>query len=273
MHLTIQHRTTYRFTGPQSRLIQLLRMTPSSSAGQQVVEWRIDVDRDARLRYRRDGFGNETAMLYVDGPMEEITLTVAGDVLTEDVAGVVSGSYEPLSPLVFLRSTRLTANNPEIADFAHDAAGTGDALTQAHRLNAAIQAHIRFDTDSMDVDQPASAAFAAGHGVCQDMAHLFIAAARAIHLPARYVSGHLYRRDGAADQLAAHAWVEAYLPAIGWVGFDPTHAISPDDAYVRVAVGLDYRSAAPVSGARVGVGTERLDVAVHVGLSQAQAQN
>jgi transglutaminase-like putative cysteine protease len=257
MQLTIEHRTTYSFSRPQSRLIQLLRMTPSSNAGQQVVDWRINVDRDARLRYRRDGYGNETAMLYVDGPVEEITLTVEGDILTEDVAGVVSGTHEPLAPLVFLRPTALTAGNAEIDDFARDEAGRGEPLQQAHALNAAIHRHIRFNTEATSVDQPAAAAFASGHGVCQDMAHLFIAAARAIHLPARYVSGHLFRRDGATEQLAAHAWVEGASPRhrLGRLRSDARHL--PGRRLCAASRSPSTIAApAPVSGARTGGGTE-----------------
>lgn len=272
MRLTIHHRTTYRYSQPQTRLIQLLRMTPSSHIGQHVVDWRIDVDRDARLRYRRDGFGNETAMLYVEGPITEITLTVEGEILTEDTAGIVSGANEPLSPLVYLRSTPLTETGPAIAAFAHAVAGQGDPLERAHALNRGIGEQMRFDTGAMDVERSAIDSFTAGHGVCQDMAHVFIAAARAIGMPARYVSGHLFRRDGASDQPAAHAWAEAFVEGVGWIGFDPANAICPDDAYVRVAIGLDYREAAPVSGARVGGGMETLDVGVHVALSQYQSQ-
>ncbi|WP_076068521.1 transglutaminase family protein [Sphingomonas montana] len=276
MRLNILHRTSYAYSQPQARLMQLLRMTPSSHIGQHVVDWRIDIDRDARLRYRRDGFGNETAMLYVEGPVDRITLTVAGEVLTEDTAGIVQAANEPLPPLVYLRATPLTEHDDAIATFARDVAGSGadggSPLDRAHALNRAIGQQMRFDTGTMNVERSAAAAFGAGHGVCQDMAHVFIAGARVLGLPARYVSGHLFRRDGASDQPAAHAWAEAHVDGIGWIGFDPANAICPDDAYVRVAVGLDYREAAPVSGARTGGGVETLDVGVRVGLSQSQSQ-
>ena len=107
-------------------------------------------------------------------------------------------------------------------------------------------------------DTSAEQAAAAGHGVCQDFAHIFIAAARLLGIPARYVSGHLFRRDGAHAQEAAHAWAEAWVGDLGWVAFDPANGICADDAYVRVACGLDYRDAAPVAGARSGGGAERI---------------
>ena len=105
---------------------------------------------------------------------------------------------------------------------------------------------------------PAEEAYGAGHGVCQDFAHIFIAVARRLAIPARYVSGHLFRRDGAHLQPAAHAWTEAWVDDLGWVAFDPANGISTDDAYVRVAAGLDYRDASPIAGARVGGGAEAL---------------
>lgn len=102
---------------------------------------------------------------------------------------------------------------------------------------------------------------------------MFVAAARLTGVPARYVSGHLFRRDGSHSQAAAHAWAEAWIEDLGWVGFDPVHGVSPDDAYVRIGCGLDYRGAAPVAGARSGGGAEELTVEVEVSRLPAQAQS
>ncbi len=101
---------------------------------------------------------------------------------------------------------------------------------------------------------------------------MLIGAARYLGIPARYISGHLFRRDGAHAQDAAHAWAEAWVGDLGWVAFDPTNGICTDDAYVRVACGLDYRDAAPVAGARSGGGAEELAVEVEVSETQTQAQ-
>jgi transglutaminase-like putative cysteine protease len=274
MRLFIHHRTDYRFSEPQARLVQLLRLTPTSHEGQNVVDWRIDVDCDARLKPGHDGYGNETCMLYVDGPIEHISLTVSGEVLTEDRAGVVIGAPEPLPPQLFTQTTRLTRPGASILDLARGIeAGGGSPLDRAHRLNHEIYERMRFSTAQADVDRTACDAFDAGEGVGQDFAHIFISAARSMGLPARYVSGHVYRRGAEASrQSASHGWAEAYIADYGWIGFDPTDDICPHDAYVRVAIGLDYHDAAPVSGARTGGGREMLDVGVRVGLSQVQTQ-
>jgi len=109
-------------------------------------------------------------------------------------------------------------------------------------------------------------------GVCQDLTHIFIAAARRLGIPARYIGGHFFRADGVTAQEAGHAWVEAFVEDLGWVGFDPTNGISATDAHVRVAAGLDYLGASPVRGTRYGGSGETLKVAVNVEQARQQAQ-
>ncbi|RZM17659.1 MAG: hypothetical protein EOP67_62200, partial [Sphingomonas sp.] len=118
MRLSVDHRTIYRFTEPQSRLVQMLRMTPQNTHDQTVAQWRIDIDCDARLRQGRDGFGNAITMLYIDGPIDGIEIDVTGEVLTSHSDGVVHGAYEVLPPALFLRPTETTAQDKAIADFA-----------------------------------------------------------------------------------------------------------------------------------------------------------
>lgn len=270
MRLTIEHRTEYSFSQPQRRLVQMLRMTPRSFDGQSVIDWHVEVDCDARLRRQRDGYGNEVTMLYVDGPIERIAITVGGQVLTEDKAGLVEGAPEPLPPLLFRRSTPQSQADAAIAGFAHDVGEAyADPISRLHGLNTELNRRITFDTGDGNPHREAAETFADGHGVCQDHAHVFCAAARVLGFPARYVSGHLWRSDGQNVQPAAHAWAEAHVDGFGWIGFDPANGVCPTDAYVRVAAGLDYRDAAPTAGARVGGGLESL----HVEVAVAQAGN
>jgi transglutaminase-like putative cysteine protease len=271
MRLSVHYSTTYHYAEEARRVIQLLRLTPITFDGQIVHDWRIDVDCDARLREGRDGFGNVTHMLYVDRPIRALKVSVSGRVLTEDRGGVVGGMPHELPAEVFKRPTALTEADAGIRDLAA-AMGEGKALDRLHRLNAAIHDRLGFDTCATETDTTAGQALAAGHGVCQDFAHIFIAAARAAAIPARYISGHLFRRDGAELQEAAHAWAEAWVEDLGWVAFDPTNGICADDAYIRVACGLDYRDAAPFAGARAGGGAEELTVEVLVRRVRKQAQ-
>ena len=277
MQLNVMHRTTYEFTRPLTNAIQLLRLTPTSCLTQTVLDWRIDVDCDARLRETRDGYGNCVHMLYVVDPIREITITATGRIITEDRAGVIEGLPNDLPPEVFLRPTPLT--NPEagliaLADEVRQT--TGGTLAVLHALNSAVRQQMTFEAGTTEAQTPAALAYESRHGVCQDFAHIFIATARACGIPARYVSGHLFRRDVSGPQEAGHAWAEAWLPDLGWIAFDPTHGICADDAYVRVAAGLDYSDAAPIVGSRRGGGTESMAVEVLVSppalRSQRQSQ-
>jgi len=224
------------------------------------------------------GYGNITHMLYIDRPIDLLTITVSGRVLTEDRAGIVQGLPAELPGEVFLRSTDLTEAGDALQWLASTVDEQGGApLDKLHRLAESLSRRMRFDTEATAVETTAEEAYAAGHGVCQDFAHMFIAAARRLEIPARYISGHLFRRDGAHVQEASHAWAEAFVAELGWVAFDAANGICADDAYVRVACGLDYRDAAPVAGARSGGGMEALSVEVHVRdgrvQGQTQAQN
>ena len=132
---------------------------------------------------------------------------------------------------------------------------------------------VAFDTNPTHAATTATEAFALKRGVCQDLTHIFIAAARSIGIPARYVGGHMHRSDGVVEQQAGHAYAEAYVPDLGWVGFDAANGICASDAHARIAVGLDDLGAAPVRGARYGGGGEELEVAVRVGQSAGQMQS
>ena len=265
MRLTISHSTRYRFTRPLTDAVQMLRLTPHSCLNQTVLDWRIDVDCDARLREARDGYGNCVTSLYVDEPVTSLTITATGQVVTDDRAGVVSGLPSDLPPGVFLRPTALTTPDEAIRDFANEVAGKISApLDRLHALSNSLAQRMTFDTGTSMISTTAADAFAAGRGVCQDYAHIFIAAARAGDIPARYVSGHLYRRDGAGTQPASHAWTEAWVENLGWVAFDPANGICADDAYVRIASGLDFSDVSPIVGARRGGGDEEMTVEVRV---------
>jgi transglutaminase-like putative cysteine protease len=132
---------------------------------------------------------------------------------------------------------------------------------------------MQFDTSPTQPTTTAAEAFALKRGVCQDLSHIFIATARSLGIPARYVGGYFHRNDGVTDQEAGHAWTEVFVPDLGWVAFDPTNGICATDAHVRVAVGLDYLGASPVRGTRYGGAGETLAVKVIVDQAMQQMQN
>jgi transglutaminase-like putative cysteine protease len=275
MRIHILHETRYRYDVPATGVIQTLRLTPRNHDGQYVVEWRIDVSANCRLNHHEDAFGNITHSFTADGPLEELGVTVEGQVETQDTNGVVGGAVERFPPSLFLRETGLTRLDPAIAACAREvhAASGGNVLRLLHLLLSRLHREITFDTDPTHPATTAAEAFALKRGVCQDITHVFLTAARSVGVPARYVGGYFHRADGVVAQEAGHAWAEAFVPDLGWVAFDPANGISATDAHVRVAVGLDYLGAAPVRGTRFGGGAETMAVAVHVDQGALQMQN
>lgn len=264
MRLRIVHESTYRYETPALSVTQVLRLTPRGHNGQFVVDWRVEVDHDCHLREAKDAFGNIVHSFALTGPISDLTVTALGEIETEDTHGVVSGQVERFPPAIFLRETPLTPSHPELRQFAQDVtSGEKDQLAVLHTLTGAIHNRMRFDTGRTDVTTTAIEAFTAGHGVCQDYAHIFIAAARHLGVPARYVGGYLFHAD-MIEQEAGHGWAEALVPDLGWVAFDPANGVSATDAYARVAVGLDYLGAAPIRGARHGGTDETMTVKVRV---------
>ena len=276
MRIRVVHETVYRYERPARGLIQLLRLTPRDHDGQHVRRWSIEPSIEGRLGAREDGLGNLVHHFASEGPIEALTLRVAGEVDSHDTGGVVRGTVERAPDAYYLRDTGLTAADEGIRAFAHDAGGgAGDPLDRLHRLLAGVHGALAFDTGPTGVATSAAEAFALGRGVCQDLAHVFIAAARQHANPARYVSGYFRRDDGVVDQEAGHGWAEALVPGLGWVGFDPANCICSTDAHLRVATGLDYEGAAPIRGSRQGGGPETLSVRLRVeepGSSQRQRQ-
>ena len=275
MRITISHDTVYRYTTPASGVIQILRLTPRDHDGQYVAQWRIEVSADCPLASHEDAFGNIAHTFTADGPLDELVVHVEGEVDTQDTSGLVNGAIERFPPSFFLRETALTQPDPAILDFAARVkkSSDGEVLPLMHKLLAALNREIVFDTDPTHTATTASEAFALKRGVCQDLTHIFIATARSLSIPARYVSGYFHRIDGVVDQEAGHAWGEAFVPDLGWVAFDPTNGISATDAHLRVAIGLDYLGAAPVRGTRFGGTGEDLDVRVRVAQVTRQTQN
>ena len=248
MRLSVDHHSRYRFAFPRSRLVQLLRLTPDDNDDQAITQWDVHVDCDARLRDGRDGFGNRTVMLYVEGPCEAIELFVSGEVLTNPAAGVVHGSVETLPPSLYLRATELTPADPLIAAFAEGAgASAGDALARLHLVNAAL--HRRCALEAGKASNGVVQAFDCDVACATDLAQMFIIAARSLAVPARFVSGY---RAAAGDHATPHAWAEAHVDGLGWVTFDPATGLSADEGYIRVAVALDAAGAAPLAGPGLG---------------------
>lgn len=264
MRLKVSHRTEYNYDEPIRYGLQRLRLWPASGPAQTMLTWALHID-GAREEVRfLDQFGNDTRLLSIDGEPHTISIVAEGEVETNETAGI-SGPHRGFAPLwLFKHQTPLTAPGAAIRDLAADI-GEGGELERLHALMATIQQRVAYVTGTTDSRTTAEEALEKGTGVCQDHAHVFAASARLLGFPARYVSGYLMMND-TIEQVASHAWAEAYVSDLGWVGFDAANGVSPDERYVRVAVGRDYREAMPISGILIGQATERL--AVHITVEQ-----
>ena len=275
MRIHVVHETAYEYETPASSAIEILRLTPRNHDGQYIVRWRIELSHDCKLDPFEDAFGNLAHSFTVDGPVEKMVIRVEGEVETQDTHGVVRGSTERFPASLYLRETPLTKPDAAIETFAEAAAkkAGGDPLKTMHELVANIYEGFVFDADPNTPAMTAVECMAGKRGVCQDYAQVFVACARHLKIPARYVSGYFHRADGVTQQEAGHAWAEAFLPGLGWVAFDPANGISATGAHVRVAAALDSLGAAPVRGLRFGGTGEHLSVAVRVEQAGKQSQS
>lgn len=271
MRLSVSHRTLYRYDRPARFVTQSHRLTPVTSGCQSVVAWRVAAEGAVFGAGFTDGAGDVVTTMTHPGPVETIEIVVEGTVETLDTAGVLRGQRETIAPMVYLTPTAATAPARAIAELRETAlrgAAGAPALDRAHRLAAAVHAAIAYETGATHAHTTAAEALEAGRGVCQDHAHVLIAAARGAGLPARYVTGYLFGDPAERPFEASHAWAEIHVDGLGWVGFDAANECCPDARYIRVGSGRDAREAAPIRGIAGGQSVEEMDVEVVVANAQ-----
>lgn len=262
MQLRIKHSTRYDFDAPVPYGLQQLRKTPKSEGNQKVLSWNTTVIGGQKELQFEDFHHNTVELVSFDQNTHSIELISEGVVEVEDNNGVIGPHRGPVPLALFERPTERTKAGKGVRQLLREVP-SGAALDQLHALSAVIKTKIAYETGVSQPDWTAEDAITAGRGVCQDHSHVFIACARALGVPARYVSGYLMM-DDREQQEATHAWAEAHVDGLGWVGFDVSNGISPDGRYVRVATGLDYGEAAPVRGSRTGAAGEALKVQLEV---------
>ncbi len=262
--LLISHETHYRFDGPVSYALQRLKLRPKDSAGQRVIDWRIDIDGGTIEAECEDAHLNHVALVSVDPGRTEVSIRCSGTVATDNDGGI-TGRHRGHTPLwTFLRPTRLTTPGRGIVKMLGSfKVSDADVIGSLHALSALVRAQLPYEDGHTKSDTTAEQAIVIGAGVCQDHAHIFLAAARSLGFPARYISGYLLI-DGVVDQGASHAWAEVHVEPLGWIGFDISNGISPDTRYIRVATGYDYRDAAPITGLSFGAHDESMVVSLRV---------
>ncbi|MFT6558458.1 transglutaminase family protein [Sneathiella sp.] len=264
MLLNISHTTQYHYDEPVQYSLHQLRLTPKSNQNQRVVNWQTTITGGEKQLEFIDQHNNHVDLISFNAGESEISIHSWGEVETTDTHGIVGkhGGYAPL--WYFKSTTELTQPGGQVKKLVKTLGDrfNGD-IERMHALSSLISEQVSYKIGETHAATTVEEALNAEYGVCQDHAHIFSAAARLMGYPARYVSGYLLM-DGRVDQDATHAWAEAYLPELGWVGFDVSNNICPDERYVRVATGLDYRDAAPISGVRYGSSGETMIVSLQV---------
>lgn len=264
MRLRVDHETRYTYDAPVAYGLQQVRMRPKDSRGQKVLDWTITVEGGATELCYDDHNGNRVDLIGIEPGRTETSIRCVGLVENTEGDGVL-GKHQGFLPLWhFKRSSPLTQAGEGVRKLV---AGLGDCdiaqVSTGHALSAAILDTVGYEGGNTHSGTTAEEAITGGTGVCQDHAHIFCSAARLMGLPARYVSGYLMMNDR-VEQDASHAWAEAYFEGLGWVGFDVSNGYSPDERYIRVATGIDFREAAPINGMRMGGSDEGVLVTLKV---------
>jgi transglutaminase-like putative cysteine protease len=275
MRISIRHEIIQTFSPPARSAIQMLRLRPRDCDSQHIAAWNVDVDIDCRMKEGEDAFGNLVQTLDAEGPLSKLTIVARGEIDTFDTAGVLHGEPERFSTDVFLRDTDLTTPDPDLREFARATVkGAKSALDRPHFLMRTLHERLTFEENIAPATRTAAEAFKLEKVDSRDVAHIFIAAARTVGVPARFVSGYLApEKDAeAATTQALHAWAEAYVEGLGWIGFDPTICLCMYDGHVRLACGLDYLGAAPLRVSPLHGDTRTISITVTAGQAQSQRQ-
>ena len=263
MKLQINHTTEYAFDEPVEYALQKIRLRPMSDPTQQVGNWALAIDGGKLEAGYKDHYGNLVDLVSADEGTQKLTVAATGDVTTLNDSGILGMVFGRMPLWHFKSTTRQTEPGAKIKEFAAIIGQGASPLDGLHAVTAEILKSVPYQTGQTQVDTTAEEAITIGKGVCQDHAHILLASARCAGLPARYVSGYLMMNDR-IDQDASHAWAEVFVDDLGWVGFDVSNGVSPDERYVRIATGLDAHSAAPIAGLRLGSGNETMIVSLQV---------
>lgn len=268
MRLHIQHDLKIGYADTVYSVVQQLRLMPRSYSGQFVRDWRLEVSEDSRMKPLQDAYGNFTHTFSIEGPLDTLEITAIGEIETEDRNGLVADAVERLPAGIFLRSTPLTAINSELTAWAGQLAEKNDPrqhrIELMHAVNLAVNEEIEWQRDADPMPMGAVKLLTAKKGGAGDLAHLVAALLRSVGVPTRIVGGYRYDADGADHEQSVHVWAESYLDGMGWIGLDPCLAMSPTDAYVRVAAGIDYLDVTPVRTVGSGTGQDEINSVVSI---------
>jgi transglutaminase-like putative cysteine protease len=274
MYYTIRHVTRFRYSTPITQSIMEARLQPRTEGAQRCLDFRLNVTPQARTLSYQDYLGN--IIHHFDIPGQHRLLSIIAESQVEIRAptdlpeSLPAASWDELDATQYdwLLPSRFTHPTPLLHELAEEFGALerrGDPLTMLRALTKQIYDAFDYEPDSTKVDSPIDDALRQRKGVCQDFTHIMLAIVRSLGIPCRYVSGYILPRNGVRSTPgASHAWIEALLPGLGWIGFDPTNNLIVVDRHIRVAVGRDYADVPPTRGVFKGNAETELNVAVRV---------
>ena len=290
MYYSIRHITRFRYSGPVRESVMELRMQPRSEGPQTLRSFQIATNPRAQLYAYTDHFGNAVYHFNILREHEELRIEAQAVIETSQPAAIpdaldplewdrynaynlTDDHFDMLEPSRFARPSRI------LQEFTAERGlekPNGDPLSALKHLSGSIHDAFGYEVGVTDARSPIEQALKQKSGVCQDFAHIMIAVARGWGIPARYASGYLHHRRENRDRSgedATHAWVEAYLPSLGWIGFDPTNNILAAERHIRAAVGRDYADVPPTRGTFKGDAQSELAIAVAVEPTQGPVRH
>ena len=287
MFYAIRHVTRYRYSRPVWQSIMEVRMHPCTDQAQRCFTFQLSVNPRARIFSFTDYLGNHVH--HFDLPAHHRALTIVADALVnlDEPASLPASlpveAWDELDRMVagndywpMLMPSQYARSSPQLEDFARELNLVGrdgrDPLTLLNHVASGINGAFDYVKKSTHANSPIEVSLGSRQGVCQDFSHIMIAVVRNLGIPCRYVSGYLYHDELHHDRSAegaTHAWVEALLPGLGWVGFDPTNGVIASSRHIKTAIGRDYADVPPTIGTMKGRTETELQVRVRVAASQA----
>src|SRR5581483_7323785 len=287
MYYAVRHFTRYRYSRPVWQSVMEVRMHPRSEHMQRCFTFQLSVSPRARIFTCGDHLGNQIHHFDIPAPHRHLTIVADALVEVDPLIALPSSlgmeAWQELDEMIeredywdMLRPSQFARPSTELKKLAEELGVSErngrDPLEILLMLNSGIYNSFQYVKQSTSVDSPIEDALQARQGVCQDFAHIMIALARNLHIPCRYVSGYLYHDMSHSDRSAegaTHAWLEALLPGLGWIGFDPTNNLIAGERHIRTAVGRDYADVPPTLGVMKGSADSELQVRVRVTPSEA----
>ena len=261
MHLKIRHRTEYRYETPVHYSIQELRLTPLTTMGQQIDKWKINTP--IKASNSTDIFGNIYSVFAQESPYTSMMIEAEGEIHTQDAFEFIDDA-KAVSPYYLLQQTNLTEPTEAMLKYFSSSLPKKASIEEILELATAVQSAIEYSPGQTNFATTAAQSFSMKSGVCQDHAHVMLGLCRASNIPARYVSGYFFAEE--SPNLASHAWIDfcSDIDQGIWISVDITHACLTDARHIRLAIGRDYYSAAPVKGVRSGGGGEELSASISI---------